>query len=130
MSKPSDALRAIGIFNSHGVLTAYADATGAEMPVAILYQPQEAGRFFSCATWVVIRPGFQTDPKSHWSNHGTKTFTVYVPKTDKAPKLEEAKAWVLERYGVKDFVSIPGMPGGKFPPEVATWLKKRLKEES
>jgi hypothetical protein len=128
MTKTEEKLRTVGIYNAHGVLTKYAEATGAAVPPAITYQTQELGRMFRCASWRVIRPGFETDPNAHWQDHKQKTFAAVYPQTDKAPKLEEAKAWATARYGITEWVTIPGLRDTRFPIEVAAWVKQQLKK--
>ncbi|MGV8847816.1 hypothetical protein [Tessaracoccus sp.] len=132
MSKALDALRAAGFFNPSRVLTSYAAATGAEMPVAILYEPHERGRVSARAAWVIYRPGFKTDPRegtSRWWEYGQKTFNI-DPSKPKPARLEEAKLWASERYGVNAWASVPGFRDVKFPAEVAAWLKHELKENT
>jgi hypothetical protein len=73
--------------------------------VFISYTPTEP-RSVRCAGWKVYRPGYRTDPQAARYDGGCKTFTV-SGKEDKPLKLEVAKKWAGERYGIKEWVKSP-----------------------
>jgi hypothetical protein len=83
------------IINTHDQLT----AAGGGVAITKAYT---AGRESSSCGWAVYRvnkDGNQviTDPQSHWSHHGKKVFFWMRP--GKMVALNEAKAWILEKYG-------------------------------
>lgn len=98
--------------------------------VYISYRPQANGRAYHPAAWQIIRPGFSTDPDGHWRDDGHKTFTVYAPATaEKQAKLEEAKAWVGEKYGYREWERtnrIEYATGDWFPAPVIAWLEHAI----
>jgi hypothetical protein len=98
MSKLTEQLGTVGIHNAWGF--------AGHGNVYIGYTPGDSGRGGRSANWQVIRPGYKTDPKGPWYNNGYKTFSVYG-RVDKEPKLNEAKQWVSERYGIKEWARTP-----------------------
>jgi len=87
--------------------------------VFVSYRPQDHGRVYTPAAWQVIRPGFRTDPKGHWSDYGHKTFLVGVPVREfKDPVRLEAIVWASKRYQLdpEDWLPSPlGRAFGWFP---------------
>lgn len=78
-----------------------------EAGIYLSYRTQQLGRAYQSAAWQVLRPGYKTDPGGHWQDHGQKTFSVYQPREEKDAVLEQAKAWVSERYGIKGWERTP-----------------------
>lgn len=120
MSKLTDQLREIRIFNDHG----FFNDGGTQ--VYISYSPAERGRAYKSACWQVHRfvngREVQTDPDGHWRDYGRKTFSAYR-REDKAPALERAQAWCAERYGITEWARSPFGGYGD-----AEFVKARLKE--
>ena len=114
MSKLTEQLRSLGIYNPH-IFAGIGN-------VLIHYTPADNGRGGSAAKWVVARPGFATDPKASWYDYGNKTFVV-IGRENKNVKLDEAKRWASAKYGIKDWARTPygsWMDAG--------FVKKRLAE--
>ena len=112
-----EQLRAARIINDHD-LAKVIQALGG-FGVFVGYRPQETGRVYTPAAWRVIRPGFRTDPKGHWSDHGHKTFDVRNPVREyKDPVRLEAIGWASKRYQLdpEDWLPSPlGRAFGWFP---------------
>lgn len=123
--------RGARMFNAHSLCREYAEATGNPVPVYVGYRTQESGRAYQSAAWQVHRPGYKTDPEGHWRDYGDKTFNVFAPMTvEKATKLEEAKAWASERYGVTAWARTDRIAGATdcwFPVEVVEWLESEIR---
>jgi len=87
--------------------------------VFVGYRSQDHGRIYTPAAWQVIRPGFRTDPKGHWSDYGRKTFLVGTPVREfKDPVRLEAIGWASKRYQLdpEDWLPSPlGRASGWFP---------------
>lgn len=128
MSKANDRLRAIGIINSWDVMQR-AHKDGLKEDVWLSYHAATTGRGSRSARWVVASKTHKTNPGAHWMDYGQKTFHVYSGK-DRAEKLEVAKAWVAEKYGITEWAKIPGVygAGNQFPKSVADHIKALLKE--
>lgn len=98
MSKLTEALRTVGVYNSHEFANA--------RPY-IEYFPNDNGRGGMSARWCVYRKG---DVPENWRSSATKTFIVLDggPFAEvKARKLEAAKTWVSEKYGIKEWARTP-----------------------
>lgn len=124
MSRVTAAQRsqALGIRNAYVLTMRYSNETGLT-GVYLSYRTAQKGRWFRSAAWQVIRPGYRTDPEAHWTDHGHKTFDVFRPGDQKGTRLAEAQEWAGARYGVTEWVKIPGFPGDVFPAEIAAWYK-------
>lgn len=111
-------LNEAGFVNDHDLATAA--ATLGLVGVFVDYRPPEDGRITIAAAWQVIRPGFQTDPKAHWSDYGRKTFTIPwgQVREQKDSMRSEAIAWASQRYRLdpEDWLPSPfGRGSGWFP---------------
>lgn len=127
MSKASEALREIGIYNG------YEAAKRGVFPVYLNYRPADNGRASQSAAWQVIDVrGRVTDDrpkeKRHWRDYGHKTFMVWG-RENKAPVLEAAKEWVAEKTGITEWGTIPGIPGAYFPTQTVEAVKAALKHQ-
>lgn len=130
MIKASDVLAAA--LNDGRHLNAWGLAKWAreqELPdVYIDYNPAQPGRAYRSASYSVVRPGFETDPGSHWADHGNKTFHVFGSDA-KDRMFFSAKIWCLDRFGLdpERWVKVSGVPGAWFPMEVANEVKARIR---
>lgn len=115
-------LKLLNIFNPANAAK-YAADHGVKYAVAVVYQPS-AG--FQSQAWTVLRPGYHTDPDAGARRGFNKTFLVMGP--GKTAAADEAKAWASERYGVTEWVKIPGLGGNWFPREVADLVKAHVRE--
>lgn len=61
------------------------------------------------AAWVVVSPGYRTDPDGSYRDGFNKTFILPMKSTTimRNARLRDAQAWVTERYGVDDWVKTP-----------------------
>lgn len=127
MSAAADCLRALEIFNPHNacIFAAARGGTG----IYLDYRPQQPGRGFVTAAWQVIRPGFKTDPNAHWQDRGHKTFTVGIGG-NRAEAEARARTWAGERYGITEWVKVPGLRGALFPAGDAQIIRDALKAAS
>lgn len=77
--------------------------------------------------WVVRSPNEPLDPKNWHYGYG-KNFVMWGRNDPKA--LQEAMDWAKERYGVEEWVKIPGFGGDYFPKVAAKAItaerKRRL----
>lgn len=99
MSKLTEQLRSLGVFNSYE----FAGQTG---QVWIEYYPAESGRAARYGRYVVHRRGYKTDPKAHWLDYGNKTFPS-ASREEKPERLKEAVAWASARYHIKEWARTP-----------------------
>ena len=95
-------LRALSIFNEWDLAK-----TQPEPQVCIIYRSQRTGRASCSAAWQILRPGYQTDPKGHWTNSYNKTFWCYNTGEDKEPQRLSAIAWATERYDITEWERSP-----------------------
>lgn len=137
MSKITDELRRLGIFNDHGfcyesgpVNEIYSivrpeppmiEGLPAVIPF-VSYVPAETGRGYRSPCWRVTRGHFVTDKSAHWSDNGKKTFTVHR-REEKAEQLAAALAWASECYGIVEWAKTPF---GAYAPK--PFVKARLKQ--
>lgn len=119
MSTAADRLRELRIFSPHNACTFAAEHGGTG--VYLNYRAQQNGRAFVSAAWQVIRPGYKTDPGSHWQDHGHKTFLRSTTAE------QDAKAWAEERYGITEWAKIPGIRGAWFPAGDAAIIRAAVK---
>lgn len=112
-----DDLKLLDIFNP-ALAAKYAADHGIEYAVTVVYQP---GAAYQSAAWQVLRHGYRTDRDAGHLRGFNKTF--HIKGAGKAAAAEEAKVWAGERYGVTEWVKIPGLGGNWFPREVADLIK-------
>lgn len=75
--------------------------------VFVAYYPSQAGLGRSrSAYWAVHGLGFDTDPDAHFTDHGSKTFTV-GRREDKQATLELALAWAGEKFAIPAWEKSP-----------------------
>lgn len=100
MSKITDALRAIGVINTHDLLTQFATKKDG---YAIDYHRHD-GHGPGCNKTAVWSPFEKTDPEGHWMNRGNKAFTG-----NRVEGRAEALAWICARTKTKpgDWVPSP-----------------------
>jgi hypothetical protein len=75
--------------------------------------------------WSVISPEFKTEPGGHWMHHGHK----YFMGNRDSEALQEAMDWASKKYGVKEWVKVPGFKGDYFPAEAVPAIKAALKAD-
>ena len=83
----------------------------------------EAGQAYTSG-WAVRHVQHQTDP-SMIHNGGTRLYSG--PRGSKA--LQEAMDWAGERYGVAEWVKIPGFQGDYFPKSAAAVITAARKAD-
>lgn len=114
-----ELLRANKIFNNHEITAKFGEKGVNDI---WLQYYSYAPRSFSSGKTKVISPNYKTDPNTHWSNYGCKTF---IGK--KSQSMEEAMTWANEKYKVKEWKNSPF--GGKIPDTVYARLQKFIKEQ-
>lgn len=119
--------RSLRIFNSHFLVERYAKETG-NKGVYLAQSANDGSRVMMgvLTGYRVVRPGFLTDPEAR-RTRGNKEFSTFEHEYDWAKTLEAAAKWTRERYGVGEFVAIPGFGRDRFPAEIAEWAKQTLK---
>jgi hypothetical protein len=122
VSRFTETLRSLRIFNEWDY---------AKGEVFISYTPNGDYRSMQVPEWKVTKGEEKTDDseRSPWYNYGRKTFVV-MGREDKAPKLEEAKAYASAKYGIKEWAKTPygSWMEAEFVKRRNAELKKRLKE--
>lgn len=93
MKITSKLLNSIGIYSSYNIAGKVANK------LFIAYSPATNGLGARYAQWGVHGMGFITNPSAHWQDYGANTFVVTC-RENKEPKLQEAIAWVKEKYGL------------------------------
>jgi hypothetical protein len=127
------------VFNSHGLVRLYheenpvSDPANAA-PVYIAFSSNDGSRMNMGALtgWYVISPEFQTDPGSHWTDHGNMAFSAHLHS--QANDLREARMYALRaaqewcnlKYGTTEWGSIPGFGRDRFPIEIVKWAKRKI----
>lgn len=124
MSRASEALRDVGIFNPW-LASEYARQRGGR-GIYIDRRPAETGRASQSAAWQVIRPGFMTNSEGHWRDYGHKTFDVFRRNQDDAA-LEQAKAWAAEEFGISEWERVVGLGRAWFPKGDAAIIRRAPK---
>lgn len=119
MSKITDSLRAIGHYNTYGLLATFSDKG---QDVGCSYSPPEP-RACRGHTARVFSPSHQTDPGSAWYEHGMKTFVGRISES-----LPAAMAWASEKYGVREWVPCPFNRSARIPAIVRKRALAALKE--
>lgn len=81
--------------------------TGNKVP--FVYHRKADARANVSAAWVVISPGYRTDPDGSYRDGFNKVFILpqKAATTVKNDRLELAKTWVCERYGVTNWTKTP-----------------------
>lgn len=98
MSKFTEQLSGIRVFNPY-------EFAGDD--AYLEYFPNDNSRGGRSARWCVYRKG---DAPESWRSSAVKEFVIWGAGTHaevKAQKLEEAKAWASERYGIKEWARTP-----------------------
>lgn len=132
--------RGLGVYNSHDLVKVYAQETG-EIGVYLAQSSNDGQRInMGVPTgYTVIRPGYYTAQSSQdW--HGNMLFNKDYTTVSKVSSrsgshkerwdaaLAEAAEWCAERYKLSgEFVGIAGFGRDRFPVEIATWAKQKLK---
>lgn len=110
MSKLSDALNELGVFNTWGLLQKFG-VKGRD--VAVSYSPGGVGaRVSGSRVW---SPSFKTNPGSPWYDRDQKTFAGLRVKS-----FPLALAWATERYGIEEWKPSPMSRGERVPAYVVT----------
>lgn len=126
MPKARDELRdRLSIFSPHNACKFAKERGGTG--VYLGYRTQVAGRGFISAAWQVVGINFETNPDAHFQDYGAKTFTVGL-KRDRATAEQEAREWAAEKYGITEWVKVPGLPGALFAKRDAEIIKAALRE--
>ncbi len=107
MSKLTDMLRSVGMFNAHLFYNG-AEPSG---QVYIAYTPATYGMAALSPYWTVVRVGYKTDPRAGFPTNGNKMFVVASMGATHAKRktaaLAEAQKWAFERYGIQDWKRDP-----------------------
>lgn len=113
MNKLTQELREYHCFNAHNF--------AGHGNVFIEYHVQPSGRIgwtSAPSGWVVVRPGYRTDPEAGWLwNHNKPFTTSYYPS--RAAALEAAKARAGKRYGITEWERTP----------YGTWMVKGFSKQ-
>lgn len=122
MSKQSEALRAIGVFNTWNLLQRFA---APNRDIAVTYDKRPEGRMgmAQCDKSRVFSPSHQTNPKSAWYDYGQKSFTG-----NRADSFPEAIAWATETYGITEWDTCPMNRNTKIPKEAKKAALAALKD--
>ncbi|MEN6532199.1 MAG: hypothetical protein ABFD89_00955 [Bryobacteraceae bacterium] len=114
MSKTTELLRTIGVYNSHG----FATKGSPESEVHVDYFPSSGGLGINRSKTYIFRLGCKTNPDGPWYNYGDMAIGGI-----RAESLPLALAWATVRYGIKEWARTPFgsyMDSG--------YVKRRLKE--
>lgn len=118
------------IINEWDLGKRYAAAMHEEVPPIVVYRPTQQGRAYQSAAWQILRPGFKTDARGHWTNNWMKTFDVYALEEREAQRLA-AIAWATEQYHITEWAKSPITlsrgPRSWIPLKVAQWADQLLK---
>ena len=112
--KVSDQLRAIAIYNLHEILLHFGEEEKDDVGLSY-YIPQSRGVMSKRS--VVYSPSHHTAPGTAWYNNNQKTF---IGKRSKSKP--EAQAWVLKRYGIKEWKPCPFSPHNECIPKTV-WAR-------
>lgn len=94
MSKLTESLRAVGVFNPHDF---YGNGN-----VYLAFRRVDSRRCVTSA-WGVHRPGFKTEPDGFWGNYGNK----YFHGGFRGDALVAAQKWAGERYKIEEWARDP-----------------------
>jgi hypothetical protein len=89
--------KSVRVTNSHNLCT----LGGGDLFIS--YGTRVTGRGGSPPKWQVIGITKKTDPTAPWYDYGQKTWNIF-DYTKKATLLAEAKEWVAQTYGIKEWV--------------------------
>lgn len=80
-----------------------------ENKVPFIYYRKADARAYVNAAWVVISPGYRTDPDGSYRDGFNKVFILPTKSTTEVRMrhLQTAQQWVKERYGVDDWIKTP-----------------------
>lgn len=117
MSKTSEALRNIGIYNDHGLVARF--GTAKKDDLFLSYDAPERAR---CGGTRVHSPSHQTDPKAHWQDWGCKSFTG-----GRTESLAEAQEWAAKTYGITEWSASPFSSSARVPTHILKAAKAALK---
>jgi hypothetical protein len=87
--------------------------------VFLSYRSRNGHRDVTPNGWQVIRPEYKTDPDGQWFYQYNKTFVG----NKNSEALQQAMAWASDKYGVTEWVKVPGFQGDYFPAEAAPAIK-------
>jgi hypothetical protein len=123
MSKTTDMLRSVGVFNDHG----FFDGDGVRGTVWITYVSDRGRGGVGCYA-SMQRKGHKTDPNGPWYHHGNKALRSFrTPRpantTERAHCIALAQEWASERYGITEWARTPFGGYGD-----AAYVKARLAE--
>ena len=123
------------IINTYDLLKRYDKVTGdAKHAIAISYSSNDGSRMSMgmLTGWYVWSPFFHTDPSNtRISGRGRAEFpTSFKGDRAEARILAGNKAvnWATEKYGITEWVKIPGFGSNLFPVEIAKWAEKFIKD--
>lgn len=118
MSKLTDDIRELGVYNSHE----FYNGNAPEGQVYISWRGSD-GRSPIGYDWIVHRVGYKTDPGGAWYNYDNKVFAGYGGREGKAKALAEAQEWAGKRYGITEWKRDPFGTFGS-----AGFIKQRIAE--
>jgi len=116
MSKTSEILREMKIYNSHELLVRFGEKRKTD--ICISYHP---GFGIFGPAWQVYSPSHATDPKAHWHYLGQKSFSG-------RDSLPDALKWAGEKYGIAEWAPDPTDPSTKIPKSVREKALAAVKE--
>jgi hypothetical protein len=99
MSKLSDALNALRVFNNHDLLMRFGEARD----VAVEYHPRDAGAGGPGVS--VFSPRFETHPGGFWYDRGREQFSTFGRTRHEA--IRKAKTWASKQYGIEHWAPSP-----------------------
>ena len=102
MSKISDALRTLKVFNTWEVLKQFSLAKRRAVAVQYLRAESRACIPSRVHVW---SPYFDTDKKAHWHDNRKKTFSLFGK--DRKQAMAEACEWASEKYGIAEWAVCP-----------------------
>lgn len=111
MSKDMDLLRSVNVYN---------DANFFQDEPYISYRAGDTGRASIISAWLVTKRGVNL--QTHWTDYGSKSFTTWGV-ADRKVKFEDAKAYMLKKFGVTELKRAPTGGWGS-----AEYVDKRMKE--
>ena len=127
MSKLSDALNALRVFNNHDLLVRF----GEDRDVSVEYHAPDR-RSIGTPGAVVYSPRFATDPSAAWYDHGRKRFPAFG--TTRHGATRQAQKWASEQYGIEHWAPSPfgGYVGAKvrMRAEAAVRAAKKAQEKA
>lgn len=119
MSRLAEALRAMGIYNNHNLLSRFGEPG---RDVWCEYHAPEP-RSCTCQTTRVYSPSHKTRPDAPWYDHGRQAFIG-----NRAESMPLAVTWASERYGIDEWAPSPF--GGKVPAYVRKAAERAVREQA